>query len=89
MAGTTGLYMAAAPRRHLISDLCRLLEVDHPLSYCDACLALRLEISLEEARAVAVALTERPGFIRHQRECDTCSRTVELTSVGVRRRRRP
>jgi hypothetical protein len=80
--------MAPSPRRTLIADLCKLLEVDHPLAYCDACLALRLEISFEEAKTAAVALSERPGFIRQQRECATCTRMVEVTSVGAKWRRR-
>jgi hypothetical protein len=71
----------------VVSQLGRLLELDHPLAYCDACVALRLEISFEDAKAGAIALAERPGFVRKERECDSCTRIVELTCLGVRFRR--
>ena len=38
-----------------------------------------MEISLDEARAVAVALVTVSNFIRKHRTCETCTRTVETT----------
>jgi hypothetical protein len=68
--------MGTSPRRDVAAAVRRLLE-RHP--YCDACLALHMEISLEEARAVAVALVTASDFIRKQRTCEICTRTVETT----------
>jgi|SRR5690349_9528986 len=71
-----GFSMGTSPRRDVGAAIRRLLE-RHP--YCDACLALRMEISLDEARAVAVALVTVSNFIRKHRTCETCTRTVETT----------
>ena len=80
--------MASPRRRNVASDICRLLREDHhPRSYCDACLALRFGVSLEQARAAAIAITDGSGFVRQLSTCDTCTRTVEVTSMGVRLRR--
>ena len=79
--------MAAFRRRNLISELCTLLEVDHPLAYCDACLAFRFRVSLFDAKAAAIAVSQRPGFTRQRRTCSTCARTIEVTSVGMTLRR--
>jgi hypothetical protein len=38
-----------------------------------------MEISLDEARAVAVALVTASDFIRKHRTCEICTRTVETT----------
>jgi len=68
--------MGTSPRRDVASAIRRLLEA-HP--YCDACLALHMEISLDEARAVAVALVTGSAFIRKNRTCEVCTRSVETT----------
>jgi hypothetical protein len=78
--------MAPSSRRNVASDICRLLEEDRPHSYCDACLALYFAVSLDDARAITLALAERPGFIRQRRKCDTCTRTLEITAAGGRPR---
>ena len=68
--------MGTSRRRDVGSEIRRLLEI-HP--YCDACLALHVEVSLEEARAAALTLAAGPGFIRKHRKCDICTRTMETT----------
>jgi hypothetical protein len=68
--------MDTSPRPDVAAAIRRLLQ-GHP--YCDACLALHLKISLEEARAAVVALVTASDFIRKHRECEVCTRTVETT----------
>ena len=80
--------MAPPIRRNVASDIRRLIEDQTPNSYCDACLALRFGVSLEDARAVALMLADGPGFIRRNRNCETCTRKIETTSVAVRLRPR-
>jgi len=79
--------MAPSLRRNVASDIRRLLE-DQAASYCDACLALRFGISLEDAHAIALMLADAPGFVRRQGKCETCTRTVETTCGEARLRRR-
>ena len=73
---TRGRIMGTSPRRDVAVAIRRLLETH---AYCDACLALHMEISLEEARVLAVALVTASDFIRKHRKCEVCSRTVETT----------
>lgn len=80
--------MAPSPRRNVAATVGRFLEERLPCSFCDACLAFHFEICLEEARAVALALAGRPGFIRQSAKCDGCGRPTDVTSVGHNRRRR-
>ena len=80
--------MARFPRRNVAAEIHQFFEKRLPCSFCDACLAFNFEISLQEARAVAVTLAERPGFIREHAKCDACGRPTDVVSVGSRRRRR-
>lgn len=72
------------PRRNAISEIRDLLEQQRPFAHCDACLALRLHLSLAECRAAAVRLASEPGFQRKRGECYTCRRAVDLTSMRTR-----
>ena len=75
----------------LISDLRRLLEGHHasarsePLVCCDACLALHFRAMLAEATEAAEALAGEPGFLRKVSKCEMCKRTVNITSLALRR----
>jgi hypothetical protein len=80
--------MAASPRRNVTSDVRRFLEDAAPCSYCNACLALRFETSLDEAKAIATTLNGSPGFVREDARCDACGRTTDVISVGTIGRRR-
>jgi hypothetical protein len=79
--------MALSPRRNVAADVRRLLEKRLPCSYCDACIAFDFELSLEEARALALTLADSPGFTREHSKCDGCGRPIDVTSVGSKRRR--
>jgi len=60
----------------------RKLLTDHvPFAYCDACHALRLCESLEDARAAALLVAREDGFMRKVRACYGCNRAVEMTEV--------
>ena len=54
---------------------------DHPFAYCDGCLALRFDVSLDEARVAALAVARADGFMRKTRACYGCGRTLEITST--------
>jgi hypothetical protein len=79
--------MAPSRRQTVASDIRRFLEQQRPAAFCDACLALRFDVSLEDARAVARMLADGPGFVRRERNCDTCMRKVDATSRGAVDRR--
>jgi hypothetical protein len=70
----------------LASNIRKLIEQRHPYFCCDTCLALHFRVSLAEAKAVALKVATEPGFRRQQAICETCGRTLELTSVTVRLR---
>jgi hypothetical protein len=72
---------APAPRRSAICEIRELLEQHRGFTHCDACLALRLDMSLAESRAVALRLATEPSFVRRKDECYTCRRTVDLTAA--------
>ena len=57
------------------------LTDDKPFAYCDACHALRLHESLEDARAAALLVAREDGFMRKVRVCYDCKRAVEMTEV--------
>jgi hypothetical protein len=79
--------MTPSPRS-AAGDVRRFLEQRLPCSYCDACLALNLQISLEEAKTIALTVADSPGFIRQHHKCDACGRAIEVTSVGRHVRQR-
>lgn len=79
--------MAPSPRRKVAEDVRQFLEKRLPCSFCDACLAFHFETSLEEARAVALALGDSPGFTRARAKCDGCGRLIDVVAVGMNRRR--
>ena len=58
-----------------------VLTRDRPYAYCDSCLALRLEVSLNEARHAALTLARSDGFMRKMRECGGCCRSLEITCL--------
>jgi len=68
----------AKPARNVASDIRGLLEAESPRGYCDACLALGFDVSLEEARAMALTLADELGFIRQPGKCDNCGRVLEI-----------
>ena len=72
-AGSDGDRLAGQIRRHIIAD--------HPFVYCDGCLALRFDVSLDEARVAALAVARMEGFMRKTRACYGCGRTLEVTST--------
>lgn len=74
-------------RRHVAAEIRKLLEQQESV-YCDACLALRLSVSLLEAREAALRVAGEPGFVQRRDTCDSCTRIVDLTAVAVRLRRR-
>lgn len=74
-------------RRPAPFNIRQLLETDHSSAYCDACLALRLQISLAEAGAAALTVAGEAGFLRDRRTCDSCGRKVEITTRAVKIRR--
>jgi len=81
--------MAASPRRHVTATYVRrFFEAHLPCSFCYACVAFNFAICLEEAKAITLELTDGPGYVREDSNCDGCGRPVEVISVG-RRRRRP
>jgi len=78
----------SSPRRLAAADVRRFFEEHLPCSFCTACVAFNFKICLEEARAIALELTNGPGYIREDSNCDGCGRRVEVISVG-RKHRRP
>ena len=70
-----------------VSDIRRLIEERAPSSCCDACFALHFAVSLAEARAVAMAVANEPGYKRQEAVCGSCNRTLELTSLTTRLQR--
>jgi hypothetical protein len=77
--------MARVPQRNAISEIRELLAQHRPFSYCDACLALRLGISLADAKAAALSVGGEPGFTRQHGECYACGRVIEATSMSRRK----
>jgi hypothetical protein len=69
------------PQRNVTSEIRELLARQRPFAYCDACLALRLSVSLADAKAAALNVGSGPGFRRQHKDCYTCRRRVELTST--------
>ena len=55
-----------------------VLTKDRPYAYCDSCLALRFEVSLDEARRAALTLAHADGFMRKRQECGGCGRSLEI-----------
>ena len=80
--------MAKSSSSQLASDIRRLIEERAPSSCCDACFALHFAVSLAEARAVAMAVADVPGYKRQEAVCDSCNRTLELTAVTLKLKRR-
>lgn len=72
-AYSDGDHLVAQMRQHIIED--------HPFVYCDGCLALRFDVSLDEARFAALAVARADGFMRKTRSCYGCGRTLEVTSM--------
>ena len=52
-----------------------------PFAYCDACLALRLEVSLAEVTAALAELAADAVVERTRRVCYGCGRTLELSAL--------
>jgi hypothetical protein len=78
----------ARSARDIGSTIRQFLEHQQAEAYCDACLALRFEVSLDEARRIVLMLADGPDFMRQHRKCDGCSRTVDATELRVARPRR-
>ena len=52
-----------------------------PFAYCDACLALRLEVSLAEVTAALASLAADAAVERTRRACYGCGRMLELSAL--------
>jgi hypothetical protein len=74
--------MARAPERNAITEIRELLAPHSPSSYCDACLARWLEISLADAKAAAVSVSGEPVFSWESRDPYACARIIEATSMS-------
>lgn len=72
---------AAQPPDDLEIGIVRILRTTAPDAYCDACLALTLEVSLDQARQAAIRLGRSSLFERKMKPCYRCDRTLELTSA--------
>jgi hypothetical protein len=73
------------PTRNVASDIRGLLEAESPRAYCDACLAFGFDVSLDEARALALMLTGEPGIVRQHGNCDNCGRVLDITRRTAKR----
>jgi hypothetical protein len=62
--------------------LADLLWSERPRALCDHCLAIEVDIPLDEAHAAARYLAGQTGFSRVVQTCSRCRRTVELTAVA-------
>ena len=83
---TSGAYPDAD---RLVAQIRRHIPADHPFAYCDGCLALRFDVSLDEARLAALTVARADGFMRKTRACYACGRTREITSTGRDTREAP
>jgi hypothetical protein len=82
--------MAPSPRHPVTAVHVRRFFEDHlPCALCNACVAFEFEISLEQAKEIAVEVTGSPGYVREDSKCDGCGRSIEVISVGRTRRQRP
>jgi hypothetical protein len=61
-------------------EIAKLLERSASFVFCDACLSLRLHMTLAEGRAAAAALGGKPGFVRTVRTCYGCDRILDITA---------
>jgi hypothetical protein len=69
------------PRRDVLSRLRQLLVSQFPFGYCDACLALWLDVNPADANAAALTVGREPSFTRQRRDCYGCGRSIQLTSM--------
>jgi hypothetical protein len=82
--------MATSPRHTVTAaDVRRFFEDHLPCSLCNACVAFEFEISLEQAKAIAVEVSGSPGYVREDSKCDGCGRSIAVISVGRTRRQQP
>lgn len=64
----------------LAAQIRRQIEAQYPYAACDDCLAVLLIASLDEVRQASFVVAGADGFMRRLRVCNTCRRTLELTS---------
>lgn len=83
-AGNTDTSGEAAAS--VVRAIRRFLEHHELRSYCDACLARRFDVTVDEARAIARTLSNGTGFVRQNRSCAACTGIAVTTSVGIRLR---
>ena len=69
-----------------IAEIRRFLEYHALRSYCDACLARRFDVTVEEVRTLTRTLSAGAGFVRRNRPCTACMQIAVTTSVGIRLR---
>jgi len=72
--------------RRTAPEIRRFLEHHELSSYCDACLARRFDVAIDEVRTITRALTTGTGFVRQNRPCAACSQIAVTTSVGIKLR---
>ena len=66
-----------------ITEIRRFLERHELRSYCDACLARRFDVPVDEARTITRMLSTGTGFVRQNRTCAACTQMAVTTSVGI------
>jgi len=64
----------------LAAQIRRQIESQYPSAACDECLAALLLATLDEVLPASLVVASGEGFMRQLRVCNTCRRTVELTS---------
>lgn len=64
----------------LAAQIRRQIEAQFPYAACDDCLAVLLIAPENEVRQASLVVAQEAGFMRRLRLCQTCRRTVELTS---------
>lgn len=74
-----GGFAVLGPEAHVIA----FLLGNKGLAFCDACLALANEISLEDSRRVVTLLEPLPEFAREQGECSVCGRASRPVIAAV------
>ena len=64
----------------LAAQIRRQIEAQYPYAACDDCLAALFLATVDETRQASLVVAHEDGFMRRIRVCNTCRRTVELTS---------
>ena len=79
-APSGGRDAVATTHPSLAAQVRRQIEAQYPYAVCDECLAALLLATLDEVLPASRVVASAEGFMRRVRVCNTCRRTVELTS---------